>query len=207
MIITLFSSTLLPFSVSLYGLPTSVCPVLTPITVIPPFPSLLSPPLPHLPVLSCPRPAPVGYHLTWQCVLGSIQWQRHIALLSLCTVSLPWNLYTPTFLYDHIIFSELYRLYYNVPVGYISCLVKINYLPTPKLLLFFSSCITAFLSAIMSVANVAQVQILHWRRALVPLQTLQCSLLCKFYHLHLFLESLASLWEVCATCPDANSNT
>lgn len=56
------------------------------------------PPLPHLPVLPCPRPAPIGYHLTCQCVLGSIQWQRHIALLSLYTVSLLWNLCTPTFL-------------------------------------------------------------------------------------------------------------
>lgn len=31
--------------------------------------------------------------------------------------------------------------------------------------------------------------------------------LCKFYFLYLFLESLASLREVCGTCPDANGNT
>lgn len=29
----------------------------------------------------------------------------------------------------------------------------------------------------------------------------------KFYLLHLFLESLSSLWEICGTRPDANSNT
>lgn len=87
-------------SLFLFGLPTSIRPVLTPLTVTPPFPLFalfLPPPLPHLPVLPCPGPAPIGYHLTWQCVLGSIQWQRHIALLSLDTVSLPWNLYTATF--------------------------------------------------------------------------------------------------------------
>lgn len=72
------------------------CSLLLPVR--PPFPHLLflsHPPLPSFPVLLCPRPAPIEYHLTWHCVLGSIQWQRHIALLSLDTVSSPWNLCSP----------------------------------------------------------------------------------------------------------------
>lgn len=38
------------------------------------YPTSLHPQLLSLP---CLRPAPIGYHLTWHCVLGSIQWQRH----------------------------------------------------------------------------------------------------------------------------------
>lgn len=38
------------------------------------YPTTLHPQLASLP---CLRPAPIGYHLTWHCVLGPIQWQRH----------------------------------------------------------------------------------------------------------------------------------
>lgn len=101
-----------------------------------PFPALLTPPPPltHPPVLPCPRPAPIGYHLTWQRVLGSIQWQRHIALLSLYTVSLPWNLHTATFLYNYFL-TEV-RLYYNIPTG---CLLQSRFMTYLLLSLFHSS--------------------------------------------------------------------
>lgn len=77
-------------------------------------------PPPELPSLPCPRPAPIRYHLTWHCVLGSIQWQRHTAPFSLDIVSFPWNRYPPLSLLKkkRCKFQALgTKGYYNIPMG------------------------------------------------------------------------------------------
>lgn len=49
----------------------------------------------YLCVLPCPRPAPIGYHLTWQCVLAPYSGKGMLLSLPLYTISLSWNTYTP----------------------------------------------------------------------------------------------------------------
>lgn len=72
-------------------------PCLTPIPSFLSFLHLSSPnsSLVYLCVLPCPRPAPIGYHLTWQCVLAPYSGKGMLLSLPLYTISLSWNSYTP----------------------------------------------------------------------------------------------------------------
>lgn len=111
----------------------------------------------------CPKPVPIGYHLTWQRVLGSTQWQRHISPLSFDTSAWP----------ELQNCGICFNLNFYVHTGCTAIAINLRIIPT----IFFFSVLAFLCTAVQEISL-----------SVCPTDTAVQSL-HKFYLIHLFVVS------------------